>query len=134
MKIDEVPQDKDLINAGMRKDVYYALDENGEFVQVLSTGWEAKNTVILQAWEAVNEEVKKALSEVKAGRSSPLFFHMVKAQMDIKLLSKYTGFSRAEVKRHCTPEGFSKLGEKEYETYARVFMITPEELKSLPDA
>lgn len=134
MKKDEVPQDKDLINAGMRKDVYYALDENGEFVQVLSTGWEAKNTVILQAWEAVNEEVEKALSAVKSGLRSPLYYHMVKAQMDVKLLSDYTGFSRADVKRHCTPEGFSRLSERDYETYARALMITPEELKSLPDA
>lgn len=134
MKKHEVPQDKDLINAGMRKDVYYALDENGEFVQVLSTGWEAKNIVILQAWEAVNEEVEKALRAVKAGQRSPLYYHMVKAQMDVKLLSDYTGFSRSEVKRHCTPEGFSRLAEKDYEIYARALMITPEELKSLPDA
>jgi hypothetical protein len=134
MKKDEVPQDHDLINAGMRKDVYYALDENGEFVQVLSTGWEAKNTVIMQAWEAVNENVEKALSEVKAGRRSPLYYHMVKAQMDIKLLSEYTGFSRTRVKHHCTPAGFRELVEEDYDTYARVLMITPEELKTLPDA
>lgn len=134
MKKEEVPQDTDLINAGMRKDVYYALDENGEFVQVLSTGWEAKNTVILQAWEAVHEEAEKALEAVKSGQRSLLYYYMVKAQMDVKLLSAYTGFSRSEVRRHCTPEGFSRLAEKDYEIYACALMITPEELKSLPDA
>lgn len=134
MKKNEVPQDQDIINAGFRKDVYYALDENGEFVQVFSTGWEAKNIVILQAWDALNEDLQKALAEVKNDLKSPLYFHMVKAQMDVKLLAEYSGFSRAEVKRHCTPQGFALLSTDQKEIYARALMITQNELNSIPDA
>ncbi|MCS6980990.1 MAG: hypothetical protein N2110_05960 [Flavobacteriales bacterium] len=134
MRKEEVPQDEDLINAGLRKDIYYALDENGEFVQVLSTGWDAKNTVILQAWEAVQEGVEAARQAVLRGEASPLLYHIRRCQMDVKLLSDYTGFSKSKIRRHCTPRGFKKISYEEVQCYARALGIKPEQLYHIPDA
>lgn len=134
MRKEEVPQDPDLINAGLRKDVYYALDEKGEFVQVLSTGWDAKNTVIMQAWEAVQEEAEAARQAVLRGEASPLLYYIRRCQMDLKLLSAYTGFSKAKIRRHCTPGGFKQLRSEEALCYARVLGIKPEQLYQLPNA
>lgn len=133
MKKEEVPQDPDVVNAGLRKDVYYALDENGQFVQVFSSGWEAKNTVILQAWEGIHAEAEQALREVQAGLKSPLYYYMVRAQMDVNLLSRYTGFPKRKVRNHCTPGGYSLISAKEKEAYAKVLMLEPDTLDNLPD-
>jgi hypothetical protein len=127
MKKDEVPQDNGLMD-GKFRDLCYALDENGKYVQVLSVGWEPKNIAMIQAWEVIKEQISEVRKQVKSGELSPLAFHMEKNLMDLHLLSEYSGFSKSTVKKHLTPEGFKKLKPKELEKYTAAFNITLDQL------
>lgn len=131
MKKEEVPQDDKNLTEGKFRDLCYAVDENGNYVQVLSSGWEPKNIVIMQAWENVNELAEKARTDFKNGKVSPLVFHMERCQMDLKLLSAYTGFSKGKIKEHFSPAEFQKLTTSELEIYADAFGIKPEEINNV---
>jgi hypothetical protein len=130
MRKDQVPQDDGKMLDGKTRDLYYVLDENGNYVQALSRGWDPKTTVMQQAWDEINERAELARKEVLEGKFSPIHYYMEKAQMDLKLVSEYTGFSKRKINDHITPEGFKKLTEAERNAYAETFNIKPEELES----
>ncbi|MCF8029404.1 MAG: hypothetical protein K9K39_00740 [Desulfohalobiaceae bacterium] len=128
----EVPQDVGL--AGEMCEVNYALNENGEYELVPSYGWEVKTVTLKQAWEEILQSVEDVLEKVKAGRLSPLAYHMVAHQMDEKLLAKYAGLSRWRVKRHLKPRGFRRLKPGILQRYAWVFELGQEELCHVPSS
>ena len=64
MKKKEVPQDEGL-NEGRFEDVCYALDDNGNYVAVLSKGWNPKTDALLQAWEVIHEKTEQARQRVQ---------------------------------------------------------------------
>jgi hypothetical protein len=131
MRKDQVPQDDGKMLDGKTRDLYYVLDEHGNYVQALSQGWDPKTAVLQQAWEDINEHVEQAKADVRAGKYSPLHYHMQKAQMDLKLLSEYSGFSKGKIKDHLNPAGFAALTETERNTYAEALGIVPESLDSV---
>jgi len=128
MKKNEVPQDDDGLQQGKFRDVCYALDEDGNYVTVLSTGWSPKNDALKQAWEQVNEKAEEARRDVLEGRRSLLAWHMEKNIMAIKLLSEYTGIARRKIKKHLKPDVFSTLDKSVLQKYADAFNITMDEL------
>jgi hypothetical protein len=123
MKKKDVPQDKGLME-GRFEDVCYAVDENGNYVPVLSAGWEPKNAAMRQAWEVINEQVEEARRMVLIGKYSPIYYYMEKNMMDIRLLAEYMGLPKRKVKRHMKPSVFEKLDEEILKRYAEVFNIT----------
>jgi hypothetical protein len=127
----EVPQDKELF--GEQSEVCYALDENGRYVLAESSGWEPANIANSQAWEAISREVAVIIAEIRAGKISPLAYHMVANQMDEKLLAEYAGLFRWQVQRHLRPGPFKVISAKLRERYASLFSITVEELGEIPD-
>ncbi len=131
MRKDQVPQDDGKMLDGKTRDLYYVLDENGNYVQALSQGWDPKTTVLQQAWDDIHEHAAEARREVESGKYSPLHYHMQKTQMDLKLVAEYTGFSKGRVKDHLTPAGYAKLTAAEREAYAETFAIAPEKLDSM---
>lgn len=128
MKKNEVPQDDANMLEGKFEVVKYALDENGKYVKVNSVGWEPENVVLSQAWDEIDDKVKEAAEEVKAGKKSPLYFHMEKNLMDIGLLSDYMGIAKWRVKRHMKPKVFEGLKASTHEKYARIFNISVADL------
>ncbi len=128
MKREQVPQDDDRLMEGRTRDLCYAVDENGEYVQVLSTGWEPKNAALMQAWEEIGEQAKAIYSQVQAGQVSPIAFFMAQCMFDIKLLSDYTGLPKRKVKAHLEPEQFRRLDAETLKSYAEAFNITVEDL------
>lgn len=131
MRKDQVPQDDGKMLDGKTRDLYYVLDENGNYVQALSRGWDPKTTVLQQAWDDISEQAEEAKNLVLAGKSSPIHYHMEKSQMDLKLVSEYTGFSKGKIKEHLTPEGFAKLTEAEKNAYTETFNIAPGSLAEM---
>lgn len=132
MKEKEVPQDDGMLQ-GKTRDLYYVLDENGNYVNALSTGWEAKNIVMQQAWDIINEAVAEVRAKVLRNEASTLLYHMEKNQMDIKLLSQYSGVSRSRIREHVRPGGLEKASQTEKEAYASSFRISVEQLFKLDD-
>lgn len=127
MKINEVPQDDANLFEGKTRDVQYALDENGKYTTVKSVGWEPKNIAMTQAWELEKQKREAAWIMVKEGKKSPIYYHMVRCLMDIKLVAAYTGFSRWKVRRHFRPLVFSKLTVDVLNKYVYTFGLTARE-------
>jgi hypothetical protein len=121
VKVDEVPQDDANLFEGKTRDVQYALNEDGKYTTVKSVGWEPKNIVMLQAWEYEHDKISEARNLVKEGKKSPVYYHMIRCLMDIKLLASYTGFSRFKIKRHFKPEIFNKLSNEKLDKYVYAF-------------
>ena len=117
---------------GRSREVCYAVDEKGNYVQALSSGWEPKNAALQQAWEQVHEQAEEARRQVLTGRISPLAFFMARGMFDIKLLSDYTGIPKRRIKAHLEPETFKHLDRGTLETYAHAFDVSTEELANGP--
>jgi hypothetical protein len=127
----EVPQDKELF--GDQREVCYAVDENGRYILAESAGWEPANIANSQAWDAICSEINDILERILRGESSPLAYHMVANQMDVKLLANYAGLFCWQVRRHLKPGPFSRLKPSLKKRYAELFSITTEELEWIPD-
>ena len=128
MKKHEVPQDNEGLREGKAVELYYAVDENGEYVTVPTCGWAPKNAALLQAWEVIHEKVAEARNQVLQGRLSPIAYYMEKNLMDVKLLASYMGLPRWKVRRHLKPSGFAKLDGIVLGRYADLFRVPVEAL------
>ncbi|WP_334124501.1 hypothetical protein [Empedobacter brevis] len=127
MKQSEVPQDKGHLKNF--NEVYYAIDEQGEFSQTLSAGWKAKNIVQSETLKILDERVERARQKVMQGEASPILYFMELKRMDWDILSNYVGIWKFFVKRHSKPTTFSKLKEATLKKYAEAFEISVDELK-----
>ena len=133
MKIDEVPQDRGMMN-DHRREVCYAVDDQGNYALVGSAGWDPKNIANGQAWKLIDKIAVAALQKVRRGQASPLFYHMARHQMSAGLLAKYAGVGRLKVWLHLKPGPFSRLSPAGLQRYADVFDISVRELKAVPES
>lgn len=113
---------------GRTREICYAVDENGHYVQVLSSGWGPKNAAMQQAWDRIHEEAKAAYARVQAGRVSPLAFFMAKCMFDVALLAAYTGLPKRKIRAHLEPENFRKLDAATLGKYAEAFNVSVNDL------
>lgn len=132
MNINDVPQDQGMIDNPNLREICYAVDKNGRYVLTPSAGWEPKNIANDQAWELITEEVSAVLSKVRAGKLSPLAYHMARHQMSIGLLAKYVGVNRFCVWRHLKPSGFKRLAPDLRRRYADLFDLPVDALDNFP--
>lgn len=130
MKKSEVPQDQGRVSEKGSRELYYALDENGEYTTALSTGWDAKTVVQDHTMLELQARIDRAQADVKAGLCSPVVYFMELRRMDWQLVADYTGFWKWSVKRHAKPTVFAKLTDRDLQKYATTFDITVEELKN----
>ncbi len=128
MRKKEVPQDDAGLMEGKMRDLCYAVDENGKYVQVFSTGWEPKNEAMKQAWNEIREKVEHTRQKVLEGKVSPVAYYMEKNIMSISLLAQYLELPKRKVRKHLKPGVFRKLDKKILEKYAETFTITIDEL------
>ncbi len=130
MKKEQVPQD----NRGLAKknihELCYAIDENGNYTTVQSSGWEVKSAALDESMQLIDERVEETKKEVAEGKLSPLAYFMELHRMDLPILASYAGIHRWFVKRHFNPKRFQKLSDKTLKKYADVFEISVEELKN----
>ena len=132
MKKNEVPQDSSSLEKVNSKELYYAIDENGEYTTALSSGWDPKKIALDNAIEDINKRVEAARLKVIEGKTSPIEYYMELSKMDVTILASYVGFFKWRVKRHFKPSIFKKLSNKKLAKYADVFDISVEELKNVP--
>jgi len=132
MKVNEVPQQPGMITDG-RREICYAVDDDGNYVLTGSAGWEPKNIANDQAWEIIRDQIHQTVRKIRAGKLSPLAFYMVCNQMTPALLAKYVGFHRWRVRRHLKPSVFTKLKPEILGRYAELFNVPVESLSNVPD-
>lgn len=129
MKENDVPQDDADMLQGKFKEPCYAVDENGKYTTVGSVGWDPKNVIMQDAWDAVHERVAAIKERVEEGELSPIAYYMEKQLMDLSVLAGYTGFFRWTVKRHLKMKHFLKLSDQKLQKYADTFDMEIETLK-----
>ena len=125
----DVPQDVGIAEG--LKEVTYAVDKDGKYTLVPSSGWEPKNISNYQAWEVIAGEIERVRIKVVDGTYSPIAYHMARNLMDISLLANYMGMFKWQVKRHFKPKVFKKLKIKVLEKYAALFKINVEQLQDI---
>jgi hypothetical protein len=131
MKANEVPQDITYYEGVKR--ACYALNDEGKYVIVTSTGWSAEevvNGLAVDDLAAALEETRKA---VLAGLKSPLCYHMERRQMNPEILAKTARIATFRVKRHFRPEIYARLKPSILDRYAKALAVTLEELKAVPN-
>jgi len=131
MKIEEVPQEKNVTLDGVKK-VVYATDSQGKYTTVASDGWNVEEIVTSQAVEEFEKLANEALEKAQKGFASVLEYHMYNNRMDLALLAQTTGFFQWMIKRDFKKINFDKLSDKRIQVYASVLSITVDELKTIP--
>lgn len=131
MKKDEVPQDKSNLESANFRELCYAVDDDGEYVTLNSTGWKPKTIALENAIEVIKERIADAKQRVLAGKTSPIEYYMEVHKMDVGILASYVGFWQWRVKRHFKPNVFKRLKKRTLQKYADVFDISIEELKKI---
>jgi hypothetical protein len=130
MKKVDVPQDAVPTYGGRRK-LLYAVDRDGDYVAVPSSGWDAEAIATGSALSDIARHRQDAWQRVSAGATSPLEYYMYCRRMDLALLSTTTGFSRWRIRRHFQPKVFARLSERVLARYADALGIDPTNLKVL---
>ncbi|WP_413510965.1 hypothetical protein [Myroides odoratus] len=130
MKESDVPQDKSSLLDNDIQELCYAVNDKGEYVTALSSGWETKTIVQEATLEGINARVKEAQEQVANGLVSPIVYFMELNRMDLPTLSAYASLWRWRVKRHFNPRVFKKLSTRILQKYANAFDISIEELKA----
>jgi hypothetical protein len=132
MKTDEVPQETAKTYGGVKK-LLYAVDDQGEYTGVRSAGWEVESYVTMAAVDEIVRLRDDALARARAGKTSPLEFHMFDRRMELATLAATSGFWTWRVKRHFKPDVFAKLDDKTLARYSECMGITIDQIRGLPD-
>jgi hypothetical protein len=130
MKVNEVPQDITYYEGEKR--ACYALNDEGKYVIVPSSGWSAEEVVNGLAVDELAAHLEITRQEVLKGLKSPLSYHMEHRQMTPEILAKTAGILTLRVRRHFKPDIFNKLKTEILERYAHALKLTVAELQSVP--
>src|SRR5437868_7860332 len=130
MKKEDLPQDNGALNK-LTKELCYVVDEKGNYVTDLSTGWEVKAKALDATWQDIEHRIAVVREKVLKKEASPILFFMELRLMDLDILSAYTGFWKWRIRRHLKPGIYSSLSEKTLRKYATAFNITLDDLKNL---
>lgn len=115
---------------GARK-VVYAVDDNGEYTMVPTTGWKVEEIVTGMAVDLYVELAQEALSRVRQGLASPLEYHMYAHRLNVATLAQSTGQFQWQVRRHlrCPVAG---LKLKTLRLYAEALGMAIDSLSDIP--
>ena len=131
MKLKNVPQDK-ISTYGGNKKLVYATNENGDYCQTTSSGWEVEGAATKQALKEFENQAQHAYKLVLLGKKSSLYYHMYNKKMDLTILSQSTGIFKWRIKRHFNPDIFKKLSKKTLSGYSDALGIKTSELINIP--
>jgi len=128
MKVNEVPQDESCF-----VDLYYVVDEDGNYVTKRSVGWKPKKTVLDRSLDLIDERISEVRQKVIRKELSPIAYYMELNRMDLSVLAAYYGKMKWIVKRHFEPSVFEKLSAKSLNRYAKIFNISVEKLTDISE-
>lgn len=127
MKKEQVPQDSCKSYDGHKK-LIYAVDDNGHYQGVKSSGWEVEGFATQMAVQELEEQLNIMKNSFLAGEVSPIAYYLPLYRFDLMSLAHATGFFQWQIKRHMKTEIFSKLSTKKLNIYCEVFNISLKDL------
>jgi hypothetical protein len=128
MKTREVPQDMDPSFAGGKK-ICYAVDADGKYVQVKTSGWAVEAEAKDLAWKSIESGINQCRERVLRGEASALEYFMKLRQMDAQLLAGNMNMFTWRVKWHLRPSRFRKLSARWVERYAQCLDVPASALR-----
>lgn len=132
MKKSEVPNDPNSPIAKLAgKEVCYALDEDGNYVKVESSGWEVKSESLYNTFEEIESLLEEIKEKIKHQELSPIAYWMEKKLMDFTVLKAYTGIAKWRIKRHLKFKHYRNLSPQLKTKYANAFEINIKQLDEL---
>ena len=126
----EVPQDGIRTYGGRRK-LFYAVDPEGAYVTVPSSGWEAEEIATGSALEEIERLKRDAWRRASAGMTSPLEYYMYCRRMDLALLAMTAGLSRWRIRRHFKPRVYARIADRLLARYSEALGIDTATLRIL---
>lgn len=123
MKTDDVPQDANETFRGYGTKAVYAVDKNGRYTKIATSGWEVEEIVLRDVLADFEQLAADAKKRTVAGKCSPIEYFMYKRFMDIPALASAMGIAKWRVKRHMKPAVFQKLDASMRKRYADLFRI-----------
>lgn len=132
MKEADVPQDTEDSNYGGVRKLIYAVNDDGEFVGVKSTGWSVEAQATQTALDQFKNNCADSLQRAHLGKTAILEYYMYSRRMDLSLLSQTTGFFKWRIRRHLKPPVYAKLSNKVLAKYAQALEIDIDELRKIP--
>ena len=133
MKIKEVPQDNIKTFKGFGTKAMYAVDENGQYATIPTSGWEVEEVVLRDVVNDFAKLAEEAKAGVIRGNTSPIEYLMNKYFMDLPALAAGMGLAKWRVKRHFNPKVFNKLNNEMLQRYADFFNLDAAELKDFKE-
>lgn len=128
---DELTEEGNRILEGERRGVYRP-DASGRYRLMPSEGWKVEEVVTGAAVAEFHRLADQALADCRAGKASPLTFHMYRCRLDPPTLAQTTGLARWRVRRHLRPGPFARLPRRILARYAEVLDMDPDELTREP--
>lgn len=116
---------------GERKAVYVR-DEDGRYRQQASEGWKVEEIVTSAAVEEFCRLAEAAKADCRAGRASPLAWHMYRCRLDPGSLAQAAGIATWRVRRHLRPRPFARLSPRLLKLYAEILDMKPDDLRQEP--
>ena len=132
MDVTDIPQDAENFYEGHKRAVY-ARAEDGHYVMAQSRGWSVETFFTAQAVGDIEERARQVAVAVRAGRASPLEYHMLAKMMTPQTLAQSCQLFVWRVKRHLRPSAYAALSLRVKEKYARALGMTVTELDQLPE-
>lgn len=130
MERESVPQDNSHTYGGHRK-LLYAVDEQGEYIGVQSTGWDVECSATDSALDWLAQQRDMAWQQASAGEVSPLVYYMYHRRMDVALLAQTTGLFQWRVKRHFKPKVYAALPDRVLQRYSDALGMSVVNLRQL---
>jgi len=132
MEKEAVPQDASPTYGGLRK-LLYAVDAEGRYTGVQSSGWEAESFSTELAVSEIDRQRDDAWRRAHDGNASPLEYHMYRQRMDVDTLATVSGIWRWRTRRHFKAKVYAKLSDSLLARYADAMGVSVAALKTLPD-
>jgi hypothetical protein len=133
MKIKDVPQDDIKTFKGFGTKAMYAIDENGRYTRIPTSGWEMEEVVLRDVVDDFAKLAQEAKIRVIKGETSPIEYYMNKYFMDLPALAAGMGLPKWRVKRHFNPKVFDKISGKLLKRYAEFFNIDVVDIKNIKE-
>ena len=133
VKIKDVPQDNIPTFRGYGTKTIYAVDENGQYIKVPTSGWEVEEVVLRDVVNDFAKRAQEAKSRIIRGETSPIEYFMNRNFMDLPALAAGMGLAKWRVKRHLNPKVFNKLSDKLVQKYAQFFQVDVAALKQFSE-
>ena len=112
--------------------VTYKPNAEGRVEGIRDDGFEDSNLVHEVAWQVIHRDAAEAWRQVREGRKSPLYYHMVANLLNPQMLAREVGMWTWRVRRHFRPGVFASLKPSMLQKYAGALRLTVQELASIP--